>query len=299
MQGTSLRWSAVFALVCLLPLQSIGADVPVVQVTDRDRVFRNFTREAATVGSGNFRLEVRGMHIEDNDRTRLDLSGFPNDELEVVVDENGVPIGNNEVDRVNGGIIDLLGSYGFGDGEAGFIVPFLVQETEFEDGSKITDEDVGDVSLYGKWTFQVAENCKVAGGVDLTVPTGPESEGLGTGEFSANPFLASRYQKGRFSLGAHVGYQIFTGGVDDVLNYSVSAIVRPNSMYAIRLELSGRWFETDDPTLPFDTEFHDVVFYPGIDFNLADWFTIRPTGLANVTDEALDWGVGLGLAVEL
>lgn len=291
MQGISLRWSMVFALVCALPLQSAAAEV---KVSDGDRVFRNFTRAAATVGSGNIRLEVRGMHVEDNGRTRLDIFGFPNDEIELTE--------GSEVDRVNGGIIDLLGSYGLGEaGEVGFDVPFATQETQFASGEEIDQQDVADMTLYGKWTFQMAENCKVAGGVDLTLPTGPESKGFGTGEFAANPFLSTRYQSGRFSIGAHVGYQIFTGGPDDVFNYSVSAIVRPNRMYAIRLELSGRWFETEDPdrSLDAETDFHDLTFYPGVDFNLTDWFTIRPTGLANVTDEALDWGIGLGLALQL
>jgi hypothetical protein len=294
MKGAAYTWTA--SLLMLLGIAVAAHAAEPADVTDADRVYRNFTREAATVQPGQIRLEIRGLTIEDDGDTELDLLGWP------------VQSDVDEVRKINGGILDLLGSYGLGNStELGFLIPFFIQETtkarafavESPDGGLVetryfddttNDQDVGDVLLYGKFKRAVAEHCAVAGGLELTVPTGVERKGFGTGEVGVNPFLSSRYQKGRFGLGAHIGYQIYTGDVVDVLNYSAEAIARGTAAYALRIEVSGRLFKVAG------SEFHDVVVLPGIEYNFSETFTIRPTGLANVTDEAMDWGLGLGLA---
>jgi hypothetical protein len=266
-------------------------------VTDGDRVFRNFTREAATVQPGQIRLEIRGMTFEDNNNVRLNLLGFP--ARDIVTSETG-------------GIIDVLGSYGLGkSAEVGFIVPTFIESQRLRgpqavgtNGKPAVDsngnpiytyttsqnEDVGDVQLYGKFKRSVAEHCAMAGGMELSLPTGIERKSFGTGEVGVNPFVSTRYQNGRFAFGMHAGYQFYSGDVPDIFNYSVEAIVRGSDQYAFRAELSGRLFEDGG------TRYNDAVVMPGIDFNLTPDFTIRPEGLANVTEEALDWGLGIGIA---
>jgi len=140
---------------------------------------------------------------------------------------------------------------------------------------------------------QVAEHCATAFGMELKLPTGIENKRLGTGEMGFQPFLSTRYQKGRVAVGAHVGYQIYTGSVRDEFNYSVDVVLRATDAYAIRTEVSGRLFKTDN------RRFHDAVVLPGIDLNLTDRITLRPTGIANLTDEAIDWGLALGIAAQL
>lgn len=261
-----------------------------VKVTDADRVSRNFTREAATVEPGQIRLEVRGMTFEDNTNVRLNLLGFPAREA---------------VHSETGGIIDVLGSYGLGKrGEVGFIVPTFIESQRLR-GRQVTvdgqgnpvyayttsqNEDVGDVLLYGKFKHPVAEHCAVAAGMELSLPTGIERKSFGTGEVGTNPFVSTRYQKGRFAFGMHAGYEFYTGDVPDVFNYSVETILRASEDYAIRAELSGRLFDAQGTT------FNDVVVMPGIDYNLTQNFVVRPTGMAGVTDEAIDWGVGVGVS---
>ena len=39
------------------------------------------------------------------------------------------------------------------------------------------------------------------------------------------------------------------------------------------------------------------VFYPGIDLKIADNITVRPTGIAGATQDAVQWGLGVGLAM--
>jgi hypothetical protein len=306
MKGAALPCGVVFALVCALAGMSGAAEVA---VTDNDRLVRNFTREAATVGDGRIRLEVRGFLFEDDENVSLDLLGFPVKEIEREVDSKR-GIAGSQVRSVRGGTIDLLGSYGLGSSaEVGFDVPFHIMETRFrppcsEDDEQPCDpsptqvatrneEDMGDVLLYGKFKRAVAERCWMAAGLELSIPTGIEDKRFGTGETGLNPFISSRYQRGRFALGAHVGYFIYTGPVDDVFNYSVQALARGSALYVIRAELSGRLFKAGG------TQFNDVVVLPGIDFNLTENFTIRPTGVANITDEAVDWGLGIGLALQL
>jgi hypothetical protein len=274
--------AVVLAVALAAARSAIAAES--TNVTDADRTYRSFIPEAATVAPGQVRLEIRGMTLNDEGGTRLNLLGFPVREA---------------VHSETGGIIETLGSYGLGkSGELGFDVPVFIQSQRLrmvdskgnETFQSMQNEDVGDVQLYTKFKRMVAEHCAVAGGVQLSLPTGIERKGFGTGELGVNPFLSTRYQNGRLAVGAHVGYEMYTGGVEDVLNYSIEAIVRGSSEFALRAELSGRYFRAAGQ------QFNDAVVMPGIDYNLTSDLTIRPTGLANVTDEAIDWGLGLGIA---
>jgi hypothetical protein len=91
-----------------------------VEVTDADRVFRNYTRETATVGENRIRLEVRGLEEGTDDTARLNLAGqhLP-----------GCAVGQPGCSKdLNAGIIDLVGSYGLGKtAEVGFILPGMVR----------------------------------------------------------------------------------------------------------------------------------------------------------------------------
>jgi hypothetical protein len=276
MKGVALEWVAILSLVS--GLTALGsAEEPVA--TDNDRVSANFTREAATVGDGNVRVELRGLRVEDQGNPGLNVIGLP--------------IGD-EADAVNGGTIDLLGSYGLAKGmEVGGDLPVVVQKMSLKTGHTSNDADVGDLLLYGKLKRQVAEHCAAAGGLELSLPTGPESKGFGTGEVGMNPFLSTRYQRGRFAVGAHVGYQINTGQVVDVFNYSAIVIVRANENVSFRTEISGREFKTGG------SDYHDLSVLPGIDVSVSKRFSIRPTALAGLTDDSMDWGIGLGLALQL
>ncbi|HUI28502.1 MAG TPA: OmpA family protein [Candidatus Kryptonia bacterium] len=249
-------------------------------VTDADRVYRNFTREAATVQPGQIRLEVRGMALGDENNTFLNLNGFP------------APQGT---DQVEGGIFDFLTSYGLGkSSEVGAVVPVITQSLRTPAAAGLTqttsDTDIGDVQLYGKFKHQVAQHCSVAGGVELSLPTGIEHKTFGTGELGVNPFVATRYQMGHFGVGIHAGYEMYTGDVPDIFNYSAEAFFRPSSTYNIHAELSGRLF--NDVGRRID----DLVILPGIDFNVSPSLTLRPTGLVGVTGRATDWGIGAGVA---
>lgn len=273
MKGAAQKW--VGATVFGVSLMIVAGSVRAADVTDADRTYRNYTRETATVAEGQIRVELRGLQEQDENHTRLNLLGFP----------------ISGVDRLSGGVIDLVGSYGVTkNAELGFIVPGYIETLHFKNATQKTDEDVGDLQLYGKFKRSVAEHCSVGAGLELSLPNGPEAKGFGTGELGLKPVISTRYQRGPFAVGANVGYEFYSGDVPDVLNYGAEVIVRGSSAYAIRTEIAGRVFDQGG------TRFNDLTILPGIDVNISENLTIRPTGLANATDTALDWGIGLGVA---
>lgn len=287
-----------------------AAEPKPVAVTDADRVFRNFTRESATVDQGQVRVEVRALRTEEtSDGGDPDCIG-PNRENCARLNTIGQRVLG--VEDVKGGVIDVVASYGlFQNAEVGAIFPVIIETITRDDGSKETDEGIGDLLFYGKYKQPVAENCTVSGGLELTAPTGDETQiqtmprrfrvngsaagrgysAFGTSEIGLNPFASTRYQNGRFAVGAHVGYNFYTGdAVPDVFNWSTHGIVRITELASFRTELSGRLFDQ------FGTRWNDIVMMPGIDFILSDNITLRPEGLANITGTAQDWGIGLGIA---
>ena len=145
------------------------------------------------MGDGHVRLEVRGLYVKEKSAD-LDLNGFPVDPLE---DRKSTKVGD-----IQGGVFDLLASYGLGErSELGAVLPVFVQSTDFDGASSTNDVGIGDVVFYGKFKRQVATNCSMAGGLELELPTGSEKKSFGTGELGFNPFISSRYQRGPFAAG--------------------------------------------------------------------------------------------------
>ncbi len=274
-------------------------------VTDRDRLWVNFTREAAVVGERHFWIELRGMKLM-NDQTikqqgtlsdsqkmtfkgpTLGLNGYPLNRPSCTLDDPSS--GNRCVEEIDGGRFDLVGAYGLGAStELGIDLPFVMQQQiSFVDGSFQNDANVGDIVLYGKFRRQLAEHWAGALGLELSAPSGSEDDFLGSGDLGLNPLLSTRYQSGRVGLGAHIGFLLNTGDQSDVFNWSFAAILRGNAMFALRCEVNGRLFRD------FGETYNDIAVWPGLDFNLTDYFVIRPQGLAHLTDDAINWGLGIG-----
>ncbi len=283
MKRVAQRWMVVhIAGLCLVV--TTGASAAEVNVTDADRTYRNFTRETATVRKDEIRLEVRGLQEQDDGTTRLDLLGFPVKRLP------GVSEGN--VSTLSGGIIDFVATYGFAkNAEIGFIIPGYIQSLTLKSGgNKINNSDIGDVMLYGKFQRPLAEHFSVGAGMELTTPNGPVNKGFGTGQVGVNPFLSARYQQGRIGVGANVGFNFYNHSVPDVLNYGAEVILRANATFSLRTEIAGRVFNQ------FGTRYDDLQILPGLDVQISDNITIRPTGMAGGTNTSLDWGIGAGFA---
>jgi hypothetical protein len=278
--------SWVFANVAGVALLAATGAASAADVTDADRVFRNYTRETATVAENQVRLEVRGLKEQTDDTARLNLAGqhLP-----------GCAVGHPGCAKdLDAGIIDLVGSYGLGkNGEVGFILPGMIESLRVTQDSVTTvrhDADLGDIQLYTKFKRQVAQHCAVGAGVELSLPNGSRGKGFGTGELGVNPVISTRYQHGPIGVGGNVGYQIYTGDVRDVFNYGTELILRLSEEYALRTELAGRLFRQGN-------HYHDLTILPGVDVNLSENLVVRPTGLVGVSPSAADWGIGIGVAV--
>ncbi|MGH7787414.1 MAG: hypothetical protein ACRERC_11145 [Candidatus Binatia bacterium] len=309
MKSAAVRWGALVLLACLVATRGVAQDAaPDAEaaassaaasksdVTDRDRTWASFSREAATVGDGHFWVELRGMKLNDDegaDKTdatagvsvsgpALGLSGYPVNSFE--------RRNNDFIEEIDGGRFDLIAAYGLGPyWELGMDLPFVMQQQiSLSSGASQDDVGVGDLMFYGKFKKELAEHWAGALGLEMSIPTGSEDELFGSGELGLNPFLSTRYQAGRFALGAHVGFLLNTDDQADVFNWSVQGIVRGNELFSLRTEFVGRVFND------FGQTFNDIAAYPGIDFNLTDNVIIRPEGLAHLTDDAIDWGIGIG-----
>jgi len=275
MKGAAQRWIA--GNIAAATFITMAGTALAADVTDADRTFRNFTRETATVPDGQVRLEVRGLQTQDEEKTKLNTIGILQP--------------RNAVRSINGGVIDLLASYGVTkNAEIGLDIPGIFEEKQLNGKPTINESDIGDVLVYGKFKHEVAAHCAVGAALELTMPNGPEHKGFGSGELGVTPVVSTRYQEGLWGVGANVGYTTYTGDVPDVFNYGAEIILRPSDIWALRTELAGRVFHERS------TRWSDLTILPGIDFNLSNNVTIRPTGLVGGTD-ALDYGFGCGLAV--
>jgi hypothetical protein len=296
MKGAASRVGAlVVVVVCVVARAAIAIDT---DVTDRDRVWVNFTREAAVVGDKHFWIELRGMKLMDDqginqtdstgakfDGPTLNLSGYPINKPCTIGGSPGC------IDEIDGGRFELLGAYGIGPYiEAGLDLPFIMQEEISYVGPDNKEfADIGDLVFYGKFKRQLAEHWAGALGLEVNAATGSSSKGFGSGHTGLNPFLSTRYQSGRLALGAHVGFLLNVDGPADVFNWSLEGIVRGNRLFALRCEVNGRQFRD------FGNNFTDIAVWPGIDFNLTDYLIIRPQAVAHLTSDAINWGIGVGL----
>jgi hypothetical protein len=292
MQGAWIRFALALSL-CFAAATAGAEDAeeatPANHVSEKDRVWTNYTREAAVVGKGTFRFALRGTLINKSvDDNEIDLTGFPLEDFE----ERQVPA--DKVKGISGGRFDLLGSYGLGPlAEIGYDMPFFIESIDMENNPTINTGDVGDLVLYGKVRKMISSRTAGGLGLEITAPTGNERKRLGTGETAFNPFISVRHSFDRIALGAHTGYALYTGSVPDVFNWSAYAVARANEQYAVRVEVSGRLFKYRGDF------FNDVSLLPGFDFDLTQSFTIRPQGLVHLTEDAWEWGIGIGLVLTL
>lgn len=95
--------------------------------------------------------------------------------------------------------LEVGGSVGFGETHASGALP---------DGNGATDLDA-----YGKWVFaDAAANTDFSVGLDLTVPTGDDTAGLGFNSFAAQAFGGVRYRMQNIVVGGHVGVRMNGNG---------------------------------------------------------------------------------------
>ncbi len=277
--GAVQKW--VSGTVAVLSICGMAKLANAAEVTDVDRSYGNFVREAATVGEQQVRLEVRGLSLNDEGKTRIDIVGR-----------------RIKADSLAGGKVEALASYGvFKGSEIGIDVPIIAQSVTVNGQNLSTNGDpvpgsttgLGDISLYWKFKQQVAEHCAVGAGVEVQTPSNTNDK-IGTREVGLNGFVGTRYTHGAFGIGLNTGYQFFSGDVANVYNFGVTTHIKGGENWGLRTELVGRIFDQAG------LRNHDVSILPGIDYNISRNWVFRPTGIVGITSTSLDWGIGAGLA---
>jgi hypothetical protein len=204
-------------------------------------------------------------------------------------------------------VYDFIASYGLWPNlEVGVDVPLvnLVPSRRVPDlgGEPAEQEqDVGDVSVYGRYRLFHDEHWSVVGGMEVQIESSREDiqfvpcseRGVfcrtGFDRDGFNPFGAVRYTAGKVAFGGHVGYELFDDPLGDVVNYSLYSIVALRESVAVRLEFAG--LEQAKGTR------RDIFsMAPGLDFHF-DWLTFRIAAFKGLTGDAADWGIGGGAAV--
>ncbi len=105
---------------------------------------------------------------------------------------------------------------------------------------------VGDILFRAKYHFLSRSSLNVAGALDLRVPSGKESDLLGSGATQAKLYLVAGGRTGRFSPRANLGYTFSSGGSDfsgdlpNELNYTVGFDAVPHRRVTVAADLVGR-----------------------------------------------------------
>ena len=245
MKGAAFKWGALVLFFCGLAGPALAGDV---NVSDRDRSFRNFTRDTATVGNGRIRLEVRGFSLEDNLYVELNIAGLPIEKVQqdLTNPPTGYPSAREPPCRAVS--LDLLGELwpSADKAEIGLDVPYFIEtiaRRRRQFGQQVLEEQprcgrhdpVRQVQAPGGRALRTG-----AMGMELSLPTGNRKEVLRY-RSSVSTRSSPRVTSAVAWVGEiHVGYQIYTGDeFKDVLNWSGVVYARGSEHYLLRVEISG------------------------------------------------------------
>lgn len=194
------------------------------------------------------------------------------------------------------GVEGLL-AYG-GDGwELGLRLPYVNVDGEDDvDG-------LGDMQLYLKKIMRT-EWIHVGAGIDLSLPTGDDDKGLGTGDLGGAPFGTLAVPLSTMEIRAHVGHlfvsddgSYFSTESPDVLFYGVGLVGSPRDEVILRLEFLGSRLY-----YPSSANENAFTLQPGVDVRIplssVDLF-LRSSLTVGLNDIAPNWGVGVGFTLLL
>jgi hypothetical protein len=162
------------------------------------------------------------------------------------------------------------------------------------------DDDTGlaDVEVAAKLSLASA----LAVGVDLTIPTGDEDKGLGTGETDGSVFLAARIplhgstgQDAELALHSGVRFNDDATILGRSLNGRTSYQLGGGLQWPVapRVTLLG---EVALETERYRGEDEYAVIVGGLSWMLSGRLAMRPALTVGLTDDAPDWRLGVGLA---
>jgi hypothetical protein len=171
--------NAKFKIVVFISLITIHCPL----FTDSYAAHPLITDDTGTQGKGKFQIEINGEFTAnketEDDVTTKETSG----EVASIVSYG--PVDNADI---------VLG------------IPYQWAETK-EDGDVTSDEHgTGDMSIEVKWRFYEKDGLSFALKPGITLPTGDEDKGLGTGKASYGLMLITTEETGAWAFNLNLGY---------------------------------------------------------------------------------------------
>lgn len=168
-----LKFHAVFFISCLMLFLAGNSYAAHPLITD----------DTGTQGKGKFQLEINGETGYDKEK------------------EEGVTI------KETGGEVAAAFSYGALDNLDLVVgLPYQWNKTK-EDGDTVSDEDgISDMSFEAKWRFYDKDGLSLAVKPGITLPTGDDEKGLGTGKITYSLFFITTKEAEPWAFHLNIGY---------------------------------------------------------------------------------------------
>jgi hypothetical protein len=206
------------------------------------------TDDTGTQGTGKFQVEVNGEFARDKE---VDAG--------IAVESTGAEIGVTLAAGVREDLDVVVG------------MPFVSYKVEAA-GATIADEQgPGDVVLEAKWRLLEQGGLSLAVKPGITIPTGDEDKGLGTGKTGCHLFLIATREAEPVALHANLGYirnENNAGEEEDL--WHVSAAAEYSVVESTRLVGNIGMEKNPDPAADDDPAFGllGVIYSPGENIDL-------------------------------
>jgi hypothetical protein len=141
------------------------------------------TDDTGTQGKGKFQLELTGQYDSDKD------------------DSEGVSV------KASGTEVAATLSYGIVDNiDLVLSLPYLWGKEKEEDVTVYDDDGIGDATLEVKWRLFEKDGFSLALKPGISIPTGDDDKGLGTGKVGGHLFLIASQELGAWAFHGNLGY---------------------------------------------------------------------------------------------
>jgi hypothetical protein len=238
--------------IALLTPSFAGATLPLI------------TDDAGTVGKGHFQLEVNAQYDHDQEH-RVTTTG---------------------------GQVDPIFTYGIADSiDLVLITPYLWINEKSNLG-KSSEKGLSDATVDVKFRVFEKDGLSFAVKPGLSLPTGDDDKGLGTGKLGYHIYFIGTKETGPWSFSANLGYIRNETNVDtderDIWHASVSTIYTINDRWKIAADLVA------ERNTSKDNDNDPVYALGGVIFSLTKDIDLDLGLKAGLTSSATDWSLLAG-----
>jgi hypothetical protein len=178
-------------------------------------------------------------------------------------------------------------AYGGEMWEAGAEIPY-----SWVDGPGFENDGFQDINFWGKVIPIRTDLYPGGGGLVVTAPTGDGQFSLD--EWGFEPFVTGAVAAGPVSIRGMRGYTRYLDIDDsDGLTYNLGVLAPCGERVVLRGEFDGAHY------FDLNADENPVSFVPGLDIAFpmgTNELILRLSAAAGLTDEASDWGIGIGFA---